>query len=190
MCFGVASFFMGDVSRKGMVAKYLLSVGFVIVALVYMLVAFVGNYRKGIRVWSLIDNDWIHDDANGDRRIWYAGFLAMIFSAAGNFVGTYFVALTFETSIYAGVNQGVISTLFVLSAVFCAILAYVLLKETMDISQYIGMVLMIGCAVLLSLSQESKNIVEIASSERISALIPVLAAICSSLGFGIRSIIM
>lgn len=181
---------MGEVSKKGMVAKYLLSLGFMMVAVVYMLFTFFNNYLSGKRIWSFTDNDWVRTDNNGDKYIWVAGFLGMICSALGNFVGTYFVALTFQTSLYAGVNQGVMSTLFVLSAVFSALFAYWLLREIMDNSQYFGMVLLIACAVLLSLSQESENVVEIRPEDRISPLYPVLAAIGSSFGFGVRSILM
>ena len=114
----------------------------------------------------------------------------MISSAIGNFIGTYFVTLTFQTAIFAGVNQGVVSTLFVLSAVFCAILAYFLFNEKMDVSQYFGMVLLIACAVLLSISQEEGSVQSILEEDRISGIIPVMAAIASSLGFGVRSIII
>lgn len=108
---------MGDVSRKGMVAKYLLSLGFMIVSLVYMIAVFISNYLETGICWSFTSNDWVKNEPRGTR-IWFSGFVGMICSALGNFVGTYFVALTFQTAIYAGVNQGVISTLFVLSAIF------------------------------------------------------------------------
>lgn len=181
---------MGEVSKNGIVAKNLLSVGFMIVSLVYMVIAFIQNYMKGIRIWSFTDNDWYFETVSGEKKFHWMHFIGMIFSALGNVVGTYFVALTFKTSVEAGVNQGVISTLFVLSAVFCAIFAYVFLQEIMSGSDYIGMALMIGCAILLSLSQTQDYSFEIDQTQKISAIIPVLAAIGSSLGFGVRSVIM
>lgn len=155
-----------------------------------MIFAFILNAKNGRRVWSFTDNDWVLTDRHGNKKFWYAGFIGMIASSLGNVVGTYFVALTFQTSISAGVNQGVMSTLFVLSAVFSAIFAYLLLNEKMNVSQYVGFVLLIGCAILLSLSQASENIVDIAYQNRISPIWPVLAGVGSSLGFGIRSVIM
>ena len=58
-------------------------------------------------------------------------FVGMILSSLGNVVGTYFVALSFQLSIDAGVNQGVISSLFVLSAVFCAVCVFCRLLVTL-----------------------------------------------------------
>mmetsp|Transcript_1400 Transcript_1400/g.1236 ORF Transcript_1400/g.1236 Transcript_1400/m.1236 type:complete len:374 (+) Transcript_1400:41-1162(+) len=187
-CFGIASFFMGEVSKNGIVAKNLLSLGFIIVAVIYMFVAFTQNYLKGIRIWSLTDNDWYFTNEMGETKMHWSYFFGMICSALANVVGTLFVAITFQTSIQAGVNQGVISTLFVLSAVFCAIFAYIFLKEVMGGADYVGFTLMIICAILLSLSQDSATIVEVSQSQQISTVFPVLAAIGSSLGFGIRSI--
>jgi len=117
----------------------------------------------------------------------------MILSSLGNVVGTYFVAMTFQYSEQAGVNQGVMSTLFVLSAIFCAIFAYIFLNEIMGGADYVGMLFMIACAVLLSLSQVGTDEGEITggiNKERISAFIPVLAATGSSLGFGVRSVLI
>lgn len=181
---------MGEVSKNGVVAKNLLSVGFLIVSLIYMVIAFVQNYRKGIRIWSFTDNDWYFANEDGQKEFHWMHFFGMILSALGNVVGTYFVALTFQTSVEAGVNQGVISTLFVLSAVFCAIFANIFLKEVMVGADYIGMAFMIACAILLSLSHASDSVIEIHQEQRISPFIPVLAAIGSSLGFGVRSVIM
>ena len=185
---------MGEVSKRGIVAKNLLSLGFMIVSFIYMIIAFTQNYLKGIRIWSFTQNDWVFEDSSGRKKFHWTFFLGMICSSLGNVVGTYFVALTFQTSIEAGVNQGVISTLFVLSAVFCAIFAYIFLQEVMGGADYVGFTLMIGCAVLLSLSQTGEEKVEtgpiVKPDDRISAFIPVLAAIGSSLGFGIRSVLM
>ena len=213
LCFGVASFFLGDVSDKGIVGKFLMSFGFIIISVLYMLFCFISNAYNGRRVWSFVDNDVVKPNRDGTSTILYGAFLGMVCSGVFNFIGSWLVTVTFETSIYAGVNQGVMSSLFVLSALFCAIFAYILLNEKMDLSQYMGMVLMIVCAVLLSLSQDSDNIpveqpmvqpvapanssvmaeltqeqVQNTEKQTMSAIIPVIAAIGSSLGFGVRSI--
>lgn len=72
-----------------------------------------------------------------------------------------------------------------LSSIFCAILAYILLSEKMDMGQSLGMVMMIICAVILSFAKEET----VADSDgSVSPFIPVIMAICSSLAFGFRSI--
>ena len=171
-------------------AKNLLSLGFMIVAVVYMFIAFFQNYRNGIRIWSFTSNDWIYDNKYGIRVYDWGRFIGMILSALANVVGTFFVVYSFQLSIDAGINQGVISSLFVLSAVFSAIFAFIFLGETLALVDYVGMFMMIACAIILSLSQGTESISEIITSERISAIFPVLAGIGSALGFGIRSIFM
>ena len=56
-------------------------------------------------------------------------------------------------------------------------------------ADYVGMVFMISCAILLSLSQVGGEDV-VQREGKISAFVPVLAAVGSSLGFGVRSVLM
>lgn len=181
---------MGEVSKNGIVAKNLLSLGFIVVSLVYMLTVFATSYFNNQKMWSFKQNDWVFEDHNGERKFHWHFLVGMIVSALGNVAGTYFVAMTFQYSVDAGVNQGVMSTLFVLSAIFCAVFAYIFLNEIMGLADYLGMIFMIGCAILLSLSQVGADPIGINSQNRISTIWPVLAGIGSSLGFGVRSILM
>jgi drug/metabolite transporter (DMT)-like permease len=50
---------------------------------------------------------------------------------------------TFKYALYAGVNQGIITSLFALSSVYLAIAAYVLFNEKVTKAQTVGMFFMI-----------------------------------------------
>ena len=87
--------------------------------------------------------------------------------------------VSFRTALYAGINQGVISSVFIVSALSTAILAYLILKEKMNISHYIGMALLIICAILLSLVNTKKTSIQVSAEQRTSSVIPVLLALIS-----------
>lgn len=187
--FGVASFFLGEVSDQGIVGKFLMSFGYICSAILYMIFAFAKNYIEGKRIWSFTDNDWIKKRPDGTYSIWYSAFFGMILWAIFNWVGSWLVMVTFQESEFAGVNQGVMSSLFVLNAVFWAIFPYVLLRESMTTSQYVGLGFMVMCAILLSFAEDEDNLKDIPVELKISPLIPVLGGIASSFGFGMRGLI-
>ena len=92
-------------------------------------------------------------------------------------------------SVKAGINQGIISSLFVLSGIFSAILAFLFLNEVMNLSQYIGMGFLIACAIVLSFSNAEDVMKEIPVEERIQSIFPVLIAIFSTTFLSGRSIL-
>jgi drug/metabolite transporter (DMT)-like permease len=62
--------------------------------------------------------------------------------------------ISFGLALSAGVNQGVIATLFTLSAVSSALLTFIFLGEKIGLNDGIGMLFVLACAVLLSFSQD------------------------------------
>jgi len=85
----------------------------------------------------------------------------MVCASASSFIGTFFISLSFEYSIYAGINQGVISTLFVLESVIAAYLAFIVMKERISIQSILGMILLIICAGFLSFSSHEEMIANV-----------------------------
>lgn len=73
-------------------------------------------------------------------------------------VATFFaVFLTMEFAFKAGVNQGIIASLFSTSIVFSSILFYFLYEEKLSIRHLIGLALMLTAVVLISIGKPSSS---------------------------------
>ena len=181
---------LGIGAEKGVVAKYLLSVGFVINSLSYMLIAFLVNYINGRRVWSFIDNDWVYKNGRNQIQIWYSGFIGMLLTGILNFIGTLMFTLSFQYSLNAGINQGVTSSLISFVPVFWALFAYVLLNETMNIWEFIGMIAAVMSWVVIAFTKNDTEYNASSQKESISPLTPIFLCIVSTVWMALRSIVM
>lgn len=103
-----------------------------------------------------------------------------------SFGGAVFTTLTMTYSLYSGVNQGVISTLFVLSSIIIAIMSYFILGEKMNMSHYGGMLLMIMCAIVLSFANTDEVAIGIDPKNKISPVWPVLTTLLSTILYAFR----
>ena len=149
------------------------------VCLAFMICCFIKNYIQKRRIWSFYDNDWVWKNHDGTYYFWSSAFFSIILSGVLNFSLASIIVVSFRTALYAGINQGVISSVFIVSALSTAILAYLILKEKMNISHYIGMALLIICAILLSLVNTKKTSMQVSAEQRTSSVIPVLLALIS-----------
>lgn len=84
----------------------------------------------------------------------------------GNFIPNILILifgnLAFKYAALCGLNQGIIPTLTSLSSFYTSVLFYYKFSETVSVSQFVGMVLMIVCVVFLALegmtlSKEKSN---------------------------------
>ena len=191
ICFGIAAYFIGEVSEHGLISKWLMSFGFFILCFIYMMVVCgYQRYTKGY-FFKLTKSDlWKVDesDGRGTGSFDWSRFWGLLGAALSNFFGTLFVALCFQYSLLSGVNQGVVSTLFVLSSIFCAILAYFLMNEVMSLTESFGMLLVILCGVIIAFSNEVGEVLQIDYKDQVSPMVPILMATLSSVAFGARSI--
>lgn len=107
-----------------------------------------------------------------------------------SFVGGFLYILTLEYAILAGINQGVLTTLFGLRSIFLAFIGVLLFKETMNSCHYLGIAAMLACSVIISLSShtedQQKVIVYGEEAEGKSAYAAVLMAIATPVFFALN----
>lgn len=66
--------------------------------------------------------------------------------------------LTFSYALYSNLNQGVVSTLFAITSIYLAILFWIIYRQVMNIYDFIGMIALIVCAILLVFSDDRSYI--------------------------------
>lgn len=156
---GLTTFCMGFASVSGLLSKYLMSLGFLVSCTIYLVLCLYQNMRDHGYLFSCKNSDFYQTDVDtGKKYFWWAGMFGMIGGGLCSFFGSICMGLTFEYAVRSGLNQGVTSTLFVLSSVFIAILNFLVLKETLDLAQSGGMIMLIACAIVLSYSGEAELI--------------------------------
>lgn len=65
------------------------------------------------------------------------------------------IIIAFRFALYGKLNQGVISSLFSITSIYLATLAWLFFNEQLRIFHFIGMLFMIACALLIVFSRSS-----------------------------------
>lgn len=130
-------------------------------------------------------------DHKTDKFKWRA-VLAIMLDVVIKIVSGWMVILSFKYALYAGVNQGAITTLFTLTGIYVAIISWFMFDEKLNRFHIIGMGLLVGCTVLIVFSKQasSENKIQVYSDEvpEISPTVPVGFALLTSLIYSIRTI--
>lgn len=112
----------------------------------------------------------------------------MIFNVFGSFA--YVLSLLYAQ--YAEVNQGVITSIFSLTSFLLAVAGVCLFHEKMKSYHYAGILLLVGCAILISVSDDGSKpqTVEIYghSMNKISPVIAVLMTLLCPILFTAMSV--
>lgn len=68
------------------------------------------------------------------------------------------IIIAFRFALYGRLNQGIISSLFSMTSIYLATIAWLFFKEQIRIFHLIGMLFMIACALLIVFSKSSDNL--------------------------------
>ena len=142
-------------SKYGMTASGLLGPGtFVFFFTIKVLKEL--TYRCKTGRWIKPDGKSILYDEKNQKIKWLT-FFALFMNLLTN-VG-YFFTMTYawEFAKLGGMNQGVISSLVSFASVFNIIAFYLIYKEKITLTQFMGVLLLLGCAVCLALEAGSKK---------------------------------
>jgi drug/metabolite transporter (DMT)-like permease len=96
--------------------------------------------------------------------------------------------LTFEYSLYAGINQGIISTMFAFNSVFLSIFGWLIFKEKANNIQITGMIMLVSSAVLYGVSGGKSTDISDESENHVAAYVPILLALACTFYLMIRSL--
>jgi len=96
-----------------------------------------------------------------------------------------------EVTSYAGINQGVISSIFTCSIIFTAIFFFIFYGEKLNLRHLVGIFFMTVCVVLISVGSESSTSTTTESTDTTNYLVlAVVLAIFTGLAFAINSLAM
>lgn len=107
------------------------------------------------------------------------------------FVNTMLIMLNFELARLAMINTGVVSVIWAISPFFSALLDFFINRQSLLVSQFIGMVFMLICAVLVGVktivnaddSIDESSPAWVAETDRIESWIPMVFALIVALAF-------
>jgi drug/metabolite transporter (DMT)-like permease len=148
--FGLANLFMGSTSYAGFVSQEIISVGTLIVGLMYFAFMLLQSKHKNGYYWKWKKSYYYNPHTNGVNWlvIGIASFLALVFFFTG-----ILILLTFEFALYGDLNQGIVSTLFSITSIYLAILFWVVYKQKMNLCDFAGMILLIVSAIMMVFSK-------------------------------------
>mmetsp|Transcript_10352 Transcript_10352/g.11809 ORF Transcript_10352/g.11809 Transcript_10352/m.11809 type:complete len:161 (+) Transcript_10352:206-688(+) len=125
-------------------------------SLTFVSIQYIKSKYKGATFWSWEKSNFRHPHTNG---VYWPNVIGIIWYLIIVFIGGTCVVYTFQFCIYGNINQGIITSLFGLSSIFSAIMAYFLFGDKLKIYHVAGMILMLMCVVGLGLGS-TKNIIE------------------------------
>ena len=130
-------------------------------------------------------------DPETDTFRWRSVF-AVILDAIIKVTAGWLVIISFKYALYAGINQGVITTIFTLSAIYVAIISWFVFNEKLNKFHVIGMLLLIGCTILIvfSKSTDHAKTLKVYNDEvqEVSTLLPVGFALITTFLYSFRTI--
>ena len=111
------------------------------------------KYTTG-NFWNRENSGFI--DSRTDTFRWKAVF-AVLLDVFIKVTAGWMVIISFKYALYAGINQGAITTIFALSAIYVAIISWFLFDEKLNRFHILGMILLIGCTVVIVFSKDPKG---------------------------------
>lgn len=110
-----------------------------------------------------------------------------------NFLSALTFLLSLQYALYAQINQGIVTTLYSFTSIVMALIGRIVFKEAIRVHHLIGLILLIACASIISLSGDKGNedIVIMGKVEhRISPIYAVLMALLCPFTFAAQNFIV
>ncbi|CAI2373134.1 unnamed protein product [Moneuplotes crassus] len=191
--FGLSNIFVGKASHFGIYSREVVSVGalafsagYAIMQALYGLVC----RNRSIRVEDR--SPGIYEVATGKIN-WIYCLCIMIDGVLTFFTGV-LIILSFKLALYGNINQGLIAALFSLTSVYLAVYSWKFYGQDLNSFHFLGMLLMVTCALLISFSKKATQgaVVEVYGEiiPEISPVWGVLVGIITTLLFFCRTILI
>ncbi|CAI2372023.1 unnamed protein product [Moneuplotes crassus] len=152
--FGMANFVMGSHAKIGFLSRSIQENGAFFVILCITLYSAISARIKGETYWSWQKSNF--RDIETGKFHWKNLTGVLLYSAIILCAG-FSVYFTFSFALYADINQGILTSLFGMAAVYSAIFAYFLFGDRLKIYHVVGMGMILCCIIGLSLGQKSKK---------------------------------
>ena len=126
-----------------------------------------------------------------DKFRWSA-VIAVVLDAIIKVLAGWCVIISFKYALYAGINQGAITTIYAMSSIYVAFISWFVFSEKLNKFHIIGMLFLVSCAILIVLSKtpSSGDKVHVYDSDvdQLSPMWPVFISIGTSLIYSCRTI--
>jgi len=159
-------------------------------AIVFLIGRFIYVKHKTGNYWNW-ENSGFRDPKTDDFR-WKAVF-AVLLDVVIKVLAGWLVIISFKYALYAGINQGAITTIFTLSSIYVAIISWFLFNEKLNKFHIIGMLLLIVCTVMIVFSKRDAGVkkkLTFYDEEvmEVSSFVPVSFALITTFLYSIRTI--
>lgn len=185
--FSVGNMLVGEHAYQGFYARELTWFGNLFTSIFYM--GFRIAYIKYTRGYYFKWNESPFRDIKTDGINWLAVWWQILDSVVYLF-GGHLMILSFEHALYAGLNQGILTSLFSFTPILMAVAGFMIFREKLNIYHYSGITMMIVWIILMSFSNytEKKVVIKVGNRYMLkdSPLWPIIFSILSCFYFMIR----
>ena len=133
--FAVSNLFVGKRSYKGLMTRELVILGNLVTGSFFAFIRFAYLVKKDGYYFKWEESCFRNPDTNG---ILWIAVAAQLFEAVFYFFGGYLIVLSFEYTLYAGLNQGVISSIFSFNSLLMTIFGFLIFGEQLTEYHYAG----------------------------------------------------
>jgi len=120
-CFATGNYILGNNAKLGVLAREAAENGSLVFTFFYIIYLFFKYLSKGTTVWSWEESNYCHPET---KSIYWPNVVGAIFYTLINCAAGFTVVFTFEFATYGNMNQGILTSLFGLSSIFSAVMAY------------------------------------------------------------------
>ena len=128
--FALNNYILGNNSGLGALSREVMENGSLVFAVIFIIFAYLRSLYQGTTFWSWEKSNFRNPSTGGFY--WINLFGAVIYALI-NCVAGFLVVFTFQFAIYGNINQGILTSLFGLSSIFSAVIAYFVYSEKLKI---------------------------------------------------------
>uniref|UniRef100_A0A7S3J7A7 EamA domain-containing protein n=1 Tax=Euplotes harpa TaxID=151035 RepID=A0A7S3J7A7_9SPIT len=188
-CYGFGNLCVVKISHFGFYTRELILFGGLFQSIAFLIGRFIYIKSQTGHFWSWENSPF--RDPKTDTFRWKAVF-AVFLDAFIKVTAGWMVIISFKYALYAGINQGAITTIFALSAIYVAIISWFVFGEVLNRFHILGMILLVGCTILIVFSKSSSSgkVLKVFDQEveSVSALVPVGFALITTVLYSFRTI--
>jgi len=145
---------VATLSSNGLSAISNIGVSAYIILVIYRITQCLQNkYRYGVFINYKTSN--LFDEF---RRFKYENIVPLLGNGITNLANLVFITLAFESALKAGMNQGVVSTMTALNALYNLFIFKWVFKEKITLLQFLGMLFMFSSVCLISLNGHEQSL--------------------------------
>ena len=131
LAFSIGNYILGNKANLGMLTREASENGSFVYVIVFLLISYGKSAYSNKPFWRW-ENSNFRNPATGGLN--WANIAGLLIYTLISICGGFAVIFTFKFALEGDINQGIITTLFGLSAIFSAILAYVIFGERLKVA--------------------------------------------------------